>query len=378
MTEARILWDYVFKTYFPSSHGLNIYNDGFPVSKSLLMPISTLLAIIGWGLVFVLAIIKRKQWPFFTFGALWFLGGHLLESTFLGLELYFEHRNYLPSFGLVLMVVGSIFHQIELFLLKHNKSYIDSVRQSPLVQMGVILLFFWLIWSALVLGREANSWSSARLMAAASLEDRPDSLRANQDAAAYYANVSDYRSSALVLHHIEQKWPGYAGTTAHKMLINCFDANVLLPPADESLARFRNGPMDRGAVPTLHEILRLKRSGSCQHFSWEDYRKFLVALQENSSFSSQKENVLILLAYSYNAQSLFKEAAEVLASGNLSKPSIGYMFLSAQFMAMAGNIGSAREITQQIRINYPVNSKPWILHSDKVELLEQQLDLSIE
>ena len=34
-----------------------------------------------------------------AFGIAFFLGGHLLESTVLPLELYYEHRNYLPSFG---------------------------------------------------------------------------------------------------------------------------------------------------------------------------------------------------------------------------------------------------------------------------------------
>ena len=34
-----------------------------------------------------------------AFAVLFFLAGHILESSIFPLELIFEHRNYLPSFG---------------------------------------------------------------------------------------------------------------------------------------------------------------------------------------------------------------------------------------------------------------------------------------
>jgi hypothetical protein len=41
----------------------------------------------------------RRRYPLAALAVLWYLAGHLLESTVLPIELYFEHRNYLPVLG---------------------------------------------------------------------------------------------------------------------------------------------------------------------------------------------------------------------------------------------------------------------------------------
>jgi tetratricopeptide (TPR) repeat protein len=52
-----------------------------------------------------LAFYKRRQWPLFSLAILFFYGAHLIESTVLNLELYFEHRNYLSASLLLLPLV---------------------------------------------------------------------------------------------------------------------------------------------------------------------------------------------------------------------------------------------------------------------------------
>ncbi len=51
------------------------------------------------------ALVRRKKWPLFAFAVLWFFAGHALESTFLPLEYFFEHRNYLPLLGPIFALV---------------------------------------------------------------------------------------------------------------------------------------------------------------------------------------------------------------------------------------------------------------------------------
>ena len=36
-----------------------------------------------------------------SFALAWFLAGHVLESTFVPLELVHEHRNYLPQYSIL-------------------------------------------------------------------------------------------------------------------------------------------------------------------------------------------------------------------------------------------------------------------------------------
>lgn len=375
LTELRILWDYLFKIYIPFNDTINIFNDGYPISKGLFNPSTTFAALIGWVAVIAVAIYKFYRWPFFAFGLLWFLGGHLLESSVIGLELYFEHRNYLPSLGLIILLFGSAFQWLERELSSVGPTC--SLKQL-FIKRYVILLAsictLWLCWFGVVLMGESKSWSSPHEMAMTSLSERPESLRATQEAAAYFANIGDYAQSAMILHYIDSTWPGYPGTRAQQLMLNCYDSNVRLPAEEDIVMLFENGKVDRGAVPALKEVLNIKKSGGCRHLSWVSYRSYLRALFKNNVFSGQRENIIILLAYSYNAVGRFKEAASVLDRYATTYSSIGYRIMQAQFWAMAGDVDKATKIVADIHKRYSAISREWLLHSGKVDALERLLN----
>jgi len=98
MTESQILWVYLQKAILGVPGELGIYQTMPPLSRSLLEPL-TLLSFVAWLGLFVLSVLWRRRYPLAALAVLWFLGGHMLESTVLPLELYFEHRNYLPIAG---------------------------------------------------------------------------------------------------------------------------------------------------------------------------------------------------------------------------------------------------------------------------------------
>jgi len=62
------------------------------------------LSAVGLGLG--LGLLRRS--PLATFEILFLFAGHRLESTLIPLELAFEHRNYLPSLGLILAAADLI------------------------------------------------------------------------------------------------------------------------------------------------------------------------------------------------------------------------------------------------------------------------------
>lgn len=103
-TEARILWHYVGWTVLPTTEGLGLFHDDIVLSKSLLSPLTTAIALIAWGAVLLVAVSVRSRYPVLGFSVLFFMIAHSLESTFLPLELIFEHRNYLPSIGIAILV----------------------------------------------------------------------------------------------------------------------------------------------------------------------------------------------------------------------------------------------------------------------------------
>jgi tetratricopeptide (TPR) repeat protein len=97
LTEGRILWDYIFQVLVPRPYPGGLFNDNIAVSTGLFHPWTTALAWSAWVAVVAFAIVLRHRYPLFALAVLFFLAGHLLESSFIQLELYFEHRSYLPA-----------------------------------------------------------------------------------------------------------------------------------------------------------------------------------------------------------------------------------------------------------------------------------------
>lgn len=102
LTEARILVDYLSHLLIPRIQTRGLFHDNYPLSTSLTAPPETLIAVLALSGLFILGLYSRKRYPLLSAGLLFFFAGHLIESTVVPLELYFEHRNYLPAMLLFL------------------------------------------------------------------------------------------------------------------------------------------------------------------------------------------------------------------------------------------------------------------------------------
>jgi len=149
LTETRVIYSYILQSILPSSQSLGIYHDGFPISKSLISPLSTLwCSFVVASLLFIsIRLSSEKRTRIYGFSILFFFGGHSMESTILPLEIYFEHRNYLPSLGIYIFLTAIIFDLL--------KSTNNLIRNGIL---GVFVLFF-----ALSSAAKAQIWSDKKL-----------------------------------------------------------------------------------------------------------------------------------------------------------------------------------------------------------------------
>jgi hypothetical protein len=98
LTELRVLVFYLSLMLFPYPGRLNL-DHSFGVSYSLVDPISTLLAAMLLVALVLIAVRIARRFPVLSLGILWFFVTLSVESSFIGLELVFEHRLYLPMFG---------------------------------------------------------------------------------------------------------------------------------------------------------------------------------------------------------------------------------------------------------------------------------------
>lgn len=97
LTEPRVLVDYLQLLWLPRPYSRGVFNDGYAASTGLLSPPSTLICIAVVVALLAFAVRVRRRHPALALAILFFFVGHLMESSVIAIELYFEHRNYVPS-----------------------------------------------------------------------------------------------------------------------------------------------------------------------------------------------------------------------------------------------------------------------------------------
>jgi len=106
LTESRVLCFYISLIIIPRLNAFGLFHDDITLSTSLITPWTTFTSIIFIIGLLTIAFKYRKKNPLFTLGIGWFFIGHLLESTFFPLEIAHEHRNNLPSMGIILALTS--------------------------------------------------------------------------------------------------------------------------------------------------------------------------------------------------------------------------------------------------------------------------------
>jgi tetratricopeptide (TPR) repeat protein len=97
LTEPRVLMDYLGMLWLPRPFTPGLFNDNTAVSTSLWSPATTLPALLAVLGLIAAAWRWRHRHPLLATAVLFYFVGQSLESSTVALELYFEHRNYLPA-----------------------------------------------------------------------------------------------------------------------------------------------------------------------------------------------------------------------------------------------------------------------------------------
>ena len=112
LTQFRVVIFYVGLLLWPQPSRLNLDHD-FALSYSLTDPVTTLISMGVITALIALAILSAKREPLLSYAILWFFGNLVIESSVIGLELVFEHRNYLPSMFVILAMVAMVFRYVK-------------------------------------------------------------------------------------------------------------------------------------------------------------------------------------------------------------------------------------------------------------------------
>lgn len=102
LTQFRVLPMYLGWILVPDTGAYLFYYDQYVPSRGLMQPTSTIAGLFFLVVLFLSAILMRKTLPLYSLGIFWFFAAHAITSSYLPLELIFEHRNYFAIVGVVL------------------------------------------------------------------------------------------------------------------------------------------------------------------------------------------------------------------------------------------------------------------------------------
>lgn len=189
LSEPRVLWEYVGRLVLPRAGGGGLFVEDYPASRGWFSPATTLPALIALVASVVLAIRYRRHTPILAFAWLFFLSAHLLESTSIPLELYFEHRNYVPA----AMLGWPLAHGL--------------LRPGPYARYRTAFAALLFALLLLLAHLRAQVWGDAQLLGALSVQHERGSPRAQVNAARLEVERGDVASGLTRIHAAQQAHP---------------------------------------------------------------------------------------------------------------------------------------------------------------------------
>ncbi len=365
LTENIVLIDYIKQLLLPKVSSLGPFHDHYPVSKSLFEPIETLISLLFWLFVFSIALILRKKQPVLLFCFSWYVGGHLLESSVYPLELYFEHRNYLPSISIFFCLSYLIFQyqgQLKKFIFASYLSYL-------------ILLAF-------NLSEISKLWSNPLVAAQIWVKNFPDSERAHQYLLMLYTNVKDLKNADLTVKNAMQRIPESGPLALQSIYINCLLGQYSTDEIDNLINNRPELNWTVHIITSLKEMNRLQRNNECAGLE----RKSLYALvnyllnhETVSKNSIRMANLHIFMAEMFREDLNLNGSMTHLDLANSFYPHTKTYLFAVNNLQSAGLYQNAQTYLNKARKHLPFNPFHKRMLNREIEkfqrLIEQQRKL---
>lgn len=297
LSEGRVLCDYLRKIVLVPPYDFGVYFDDFAVSRHWLSPPTTLPALALLALLGMAAYLARNRSPWLSFSVAWFFAGHLMESTVLPLELYFEHRNYLPAFGV-------------LFGLVHGGRQLAA--STPKLQSIYPLLAtaFLIVLSGLTL-QQTRLWGNSLAQALVWAQENPLSQRAQERAGVMLVLEGYPDQAGQHFARMTTQFPDIPDGPMLQLYLHCLYGTPVTHYPAEAIDRLRIGKVSKLAVSTFAEIVRIKESGRCGVLDHGMLQAGFDAALSNPQYAPQRPTLLVLQG---RAQWVDGQQAQALAS----------------------------------------------------------------
>lgn len=290
--EFLILWEYVYRAFIPQTpRQYGPFHDYYgvqPITPGLV------LAGVAWAVTFILAVLFRKRMLWFSFAIFWFLVGHLIESTSILLELYFEHRNYVSIYGVCLALSVAVF--------KFNgrlRKIIIGLFVLYIVLLAAILQAVTILWGDPKAA--AESWAAAHPGSARAAlhavfietgRDKMDIYNKNSD----YVSKEQYDFSLRVLDRTKSACPSCLDIRIQALMYSCLisDDHDRLARLDEIKDVAKSSSINVTVVDQVFNLAELTEKNACGAVGDRELIELISELEQAAKFNIPENGAKIL------------------------------------------------------------------------------------
>jgi hypothetical protein len=279
MTEAVILFEYLRQSFAPRFLDIHPLHDAYPVIHSFSEHPEAAAALLFWVIVIPLAWFYRKRSRVLSFAVLWFLTAHLLESSVLALDLYYEHRQYIAWFGFAFALVWGALHV--------------SIRFQKLARFGlgafILLLGFLMYQTAALWGRPVHA-------AEIWFERNPGSTRAAEHLALIYTQLDLHERAYATLDRQVTNCPNCLASIAQAIQLSCLlgKQSDVSRHLTEYFKQVLIAPVTGGTAGTLSQLQNLVKKKRCTLVDWDTLERMNNSLLDRAlpMYNLKRQQVL--------------------------------------------------------------------------------------
>ena len=338
-SEARAMIDYLSLIVIPRLDGLGVFHDDFTISKNLFDPQSTFISVLIVILLPIIAFFGRHKARLAAFAIFWFYCGHIMESTVLPLELYFEHRNYLPMLGLLIGMVCLLFRAPI-----HHRGY------------SYMLIVIYIVMAATLSTSNALLWGDTVRAATVWAEEHPDSIRARLFASKilYHSDLPDGQKMAG--DHISYLYENkdHIGISVLSLLhFICRTGTINPAKVSEALKKLERVRYYGNFSSVLYNLEPYIYDEKCpESLNIESFHRLLLSIKKSPGFryaSAPNKHVLhIMESRIFAARRDLEKTMASLERAYTFKPALEIRLLQARYLLSAGLYQEAATILDAI------------------------------
>src|SRR5690554_607634 len=335
LAQGRILWQYLFEIAVPRPYTGGLYTQVDAPTSGM----GRWLGLFRW-LGFIALILAtwllRKKWPLLFPGITLFVVGHLVESTVIPLELYFEHRNYFPGIFLTLIPLQIAFS--------------DQVSRWMLwaISLTALVVLSGLLWM------RASLWADYPSMVTTWAERSPQSVRAQLETSKLALQVGDGPKALAFYYRAQEVGPEDLRVGLWGVFVGCALNGVIADEyADELPRKLAAAPDSGGILQYLTVLVEQASDFECEGVNPHMITGWLKAYQDSSRTGQKTDNrVNMLLGVNAVSANNPEQALMYFRLGAWGLRSVNAGMLAISRLGSAGYVDEARALLQEVEQAY--------------------------